>query len=58
MNSRIKSIKQSPLNPQQWCLDLACGHDVWVTAKQRPRAKKAKCPKCAAKERAAKESHQ
>ena len=49
MKSRVESVKQSPLNERRWCLQLDCGHDTWVTAKRRPTAKTARCPKCDAK---------
>jgi hypothetical protein len=47
---KVISIHQSPLNPQQWCLGLECGHDIWVTTKREPKAKEATCEKCARKE--------
>ena len=50
LKSRIESVKQSPLNAHRWCLQLDCGHDVWVTAKQRPRGRTAQCPQCDAKQ--------
>ena len=44
----VLSVKQSPLNPKQWCCNLDCGHDQWITAKQRPTRKTLKCDRCAA----------
>jgi hypothetical protein len=46
---QIVSIKQSPLNGSQWCCQLDCGHDQWVTAKRRPTRKTLKCSQCEAK---------
>lgn len=37
MRRRIIRVTQSPMNTAQWCIELECGHDVWVTAKRRPR---------------------
>lgn len=28
----ITGIAQSPMNASRWCLDLACGHEIGVTA--------------------------
>lgn len=47
--SRIESVKQSPMNPLRWCLQLDCGHDEWVTSKTRPSRKTQRCGKCADK---------
>jgi hypothetical protein len=44
--ARIVKITQSPLNKKQWCCDLHCGHDVWVTADRRPRVQNMFCAKC------------
>ena len=44
--SRIESVKQSPLNPSRWCLQLDCGHDTWTTAKRRPTRQSIVCPHC------------
>ena len=44
---KVLSAKISPLNPRQWSLSLACGHEKWVTAKRKPAAKTAYCAKCA-----------
>ena len=37
---------RSPMNALRWVLDLACGHEVFVTSKSRPRRAKAKCERC------------
>lgn len=42
----VVSVKQSPLNRLQWCLTLSCGHDLWVTAKGKPRRKRTRCERC------------
>lgn len=44
--SRIESVKQSPMNPLRWCLQLDCGHDEWVTSNSRPARKTQRCSKC------------
>lgn len=46
MKSRVESVKQSPLNPRRWCLQLDCGHDEWVTANRRPQRIEQRCSKC------------
>jgi len=46
-HSRIESVKQGPLNPLRWCLQLDCGHDQWVTAKSRPTRQTIRCGRCA-----------
>lgn len=48
--SRIERVKQSPVNAFRWCLELDCGHDVWVTAKRRPQRTRIVCTRCQAKE--------
>jgi hypothetical protein len=42
----VVAVRQSPLNPAQWCCDLDCGHDVWVSAKRRPMKKIIACDRC------------
>lgn len=44
--SRIETVKQSPLNPKQWCCQLDCGHDQWITAKRRPTRHTLLCDRC------------
>jgi hypothetical protein len=34
--SEVKRVDQSPVNPRRWCLELSCGHEVWITASRRP----------------------
>jgi hypothetical protein len=43
---RVVRVDRSPLNVQQWCLQLECGHEVWKTAKRKPTATKAACHRC------------
>lgn len=47
--SRIEAIRQSPMNPKQWCCQLDCGHDQWITAKSRPTRQTLRCDRCIAK---------
>jgi hypothetical protein len=47
--SKIQNVKQSPLNEKQWCCQLDCGHDQWVTSNRRPTRKTLVCDKCAAR---------
>lgn len=42
----VTRVTRSPMNALRWVLDLACGHEVFVTSKSRPRRAKAKCEKC------------
>lgn len=49
--SRKFSIKvlratRSPMNASRWCLDLECGHEVWVTSKAKPQKKFEYCYTC------------
>ena len=37
---------QSPMNARQWCLDLSCGHEVWITSKRRPNIQYWVCGEC------------
>jgi hypothetical protein len=45
----VLRVTLSPLNNRRWCLGLACGHELWVTAKRRPTRRTAVCvdPGCA-----------
>jgi len=43
---KINSIKQSPVNYLRWCCSLECGHDQWITAKQKPTRKLMRCQCC------------
>lgn len=44
--NRVVSVKQSPLNPLRWCLQLDCGHDVWITSKKKPLRVANPCERC------------
>ena len=46
MESKIRRIIQSLVNPLRWYLQLVCGHEVLVTAEHRPVAKVVECPVC------------
>jgi hypothetical protein len=39
----VVRVDQSPMNPKEWCLELSCGHEVWITAASRPIRKHATC---------------
>ena len=45
-NIEVVRITQSPLNRVRWCLDLACGHETWITATRRPKQRVAACLTC------------
>ena len=51
MKRSVRRVIQSPMNPLRWCLELDCGHDVYVTSKSRPKRKQVPCDKCAESER-------
>jgi hypothetical protein len=44
---RVLRVDQSRMNPNRWCLELECGHEVWITAKKRPTRQRINCPTCA-----------
>ena len=44
--AKVLQIKQSPLNVQRWCCILDCGHDQWITQKQKPTRKTLVCERC------------
>lgn len=44
---RVVRVTQSPMNAKQWSLDLACGHDKWVTAARKPKRPWEDCEECA-----------
>ena len=44
----VKRIDRSPMNPDRWCYELECGHEVWVTAKRKPKRLTIHCPTCKA----------
>lgn len=41
---KVVDARQSPMNERRWCLELECGHDLWVTAEKKPERKNATCP--------------
>lgn len=41
---KIERVDRSPMNPKRWCLELACGHEIWVTAARRPTHQTMECP--------------
>lgn len=43
--SEIIRATQSPLNLQRWCVDLSCGHEMWITSKCRPK-RNVSCDEC------------
>ncbi len=43
---KVIRVARSPMNPKQWCCDLACGHEKWVTAARKPTRKTLNCDKC------------
>ena len=34
---KVVRATRSPLNVKQWCLDLDCGHELWVSDKKAPK---------------------
>ncbi len=40
---QVVRIDQSPMNAKRWCLELDCGHEVWITSTRRPTNKKFLC---------------
>ena len=43
---RVKSLHHSALNNLHWLVVLDCNHEIWVTRKARPTAKRMNCPEC------------
>jgi hypothetical protein len=43
---RVTRIDQSPMNKLRWCMQLECGHEVWVTASRKPKFKTERCERC------------
>lgn len=43
----VVRFDRSPMNAERWLATLGCGHEVWLTAKQRPKAKSMPCLQCA-----------
>lgn len=46
MKVAVIRVDQSPVNPKRWCLQLECGHEVWVSASKKPTTKVADCESC------------
>lgn len=46
MNRPVLEASRSPMNARRWLLRLECGHEIWVTAEQKPKRKTAWCEKC------------
>lgn len=42
----VVRVDPSPMNSMRWLLSLSCGHEVWITAKSRPKRKTVKCETC------------
>lgn len=42
----VVRITRSPLNGERWAIDLACGHEVWLTRNVRPRNVAYVCGRC------------
>lgn len=42
----VVRVTQSPMNSKRWCLELDCGHDVWVTASRKPKTCREPCVSC------------
>ena len=40
----VADVTQSPMNERRWCLELSCGHDLYVTAESKPKRRSATCP--------------
>ena len=40
----VSRVDRSPMNPKRWCVELSCGHELWVTGK--PRKKVFPCEQC------------
>ena len=47
-NPTVIRVTQSPMNAKRWCLELSCGHELWVTSGARPTGKTKRCPTCIA----------
>jgi hypothetical protein len=48
MKVKVKRVTQSPMNDKRWCLELACGHELWVGAARRVTTKEVDCGLCEA----------
>ena len=42
----VARVDPSPMNASRWCIELRCGHHVWVTAKRRPKTTVVDCKQC------------
>ncbi len=42
----VKRVHRAPLNPLRWCVELVCGHEVWVTSRAKPTRKLYLCERC------------
>ena len=42
----VVSVKQSPMYAVRWCIQLACGHEEWITSRRRPKRKAMRCSIC------------
>ena len=40
---KVTRITQSPISAVRWCLDLSCGHEMWITHKGRPKMRVVVC---------------
>jgi hypothetical protein len=45
----VVRVTQSPMNKKRWCLEMSCGHEVWVTRTRKPTIKTLVCNDCAKK---------
>lgn len=43
---KIVRVDRSPMNAKVWCVELECGHEVWVYRKPRSTPKGLECEKC------------
>ena len=51
MKQPVLRVDRSPLNERRWCLELKCGHEVWITSKREPQRKIIKCSACEIRKR-------
>ena len=43
---KVVKVTQSPLNALRWCLQLDCGHEIWITSRKRPKRAREGCERC------------
>lgn len=44
----IVRADRSPMNAKQWCCELECGHETWITQSRQPQVgKRVSCERCA-----------